>query len=195
MSNPTNYAGIDYSLGRSNYNTETGIHFGVISMNSVSPECTNDFEPEYGEPHCPKCGNVVIYSSDAVFNLHDLQNDGKDTDWFDQKDYTCIPCETCYWSDAVYPDESQGFTYDSDGYKLADCLDNDIFILESPYYTFAQYCSPCVPGAGNLDSPFDPTDGNQNAPKTYCLGPDWFDADNPMPYCCYSVADNSEVSA
>src|SRR5690606_21275898 len=42
--------------------------------------------------------------------------------------------------------------YEKDGYKITGCLDFDLFVLNSPYFTFAQFCSPCVPGAGNLDS-------------------------------------------
>lgn len=31
------------------------------------------------------------------------------------------------------------------------------------------------------------------ANKTYCLGPEWFDSDNPMPYRCWRVKDGMEV--
>lgn len=178
----TNYAGIDYSLGKSNRNIETGIHYGVISQNSLNPDAVSDFEPDYGEPHCPKCDNDVIPSAH-------ISNDAYDRMEETGKDFACLSCYQVYWSEDCYPDESQGFTYESDGYKLTECLDNDdVFVLESPYYTFAQYCSPCVPGAGNLESPC--ADG----PKTYCLGPDWFDSDSPMPYKCYRVSDGTEVT-
>jgi len=33
-----------------------------------------------------------------------------------------------------------------------NCLDSDILVTKSPFYTYAPFCSPCVPGAGNLDS-------------------------------------------
>lgn len=45
--------------------------------------------------------------------------------------------------------------YEHDGYKITKCLDNDLMILKSPFFTYAQFCSPCVPGACNLDSPLD----------------------------------------
>jgi hypothetical protein len=88
------------------------------------------------------------------------------------------------WTDC----ESQGpFRYDDDDAELTvqttgDC---DLFVFRSMYYTFAQFCSPCVPGAGNLDTPCD------SGPKTYCLGIDWFDSDRPCPYPVYRI-DNDE---
>lgn len=105
------------------------------------------------------------------------------------------------WADSckpVYPDdlsdddmeyaEPIGWEYNGDGYELTDCLDSDIFVLNSPFYTYARFCSPCVPGAGNLN------DHDENGVKTYCLGHDWFD-DNKAPYPVYSVATNELVKA
>lgn len=64
------------------------------------------------------------------------------------------------------------------------------FILKSPYYTYAQFCSPCAPGAGYLPSPLkDRPAGN----KTYCLGHDWFE-DGTAPYRVYSVKTNKEMA-
>ncbi len=187
------YAGIDYSLGKSNFDPITGIHFGVIAMNSINLDYTSDFENEYGDATCPECGSKVKASDDttlfADYDGEDLDDDGT-PEWFDGKDYTCVDCKACYWSDDVTPDEAIGWSYDRDGYKLTDCLDTDIFVLASPYYTFAQFCSPCVPGAGNLDNAMEPEEGV----KTFCLGHDWFD-DDKAPYRVFSVADGSEVLA
>ena len=61
-------------------------------------------------------------------------------------------------------------------------------ILKSDYYTHAQFCSPCVPGAGNLDSPCD------SGEKAYCLGHDWFE-DGIAPYPVYRVSDNARIEA
>ena len=177
----TEYAGIDYSLGRSNRNMETGIHFGVISQNSVNLDVLSEIQSagaDYGKPTCPECSSEVV-SSD-----HETVPD--DADWNEGKDFACVSCEVCYWSDQVYGEEMIGWSHDADGYKLTDCLDTDIFILESPYYTMAQYCSPCVPGAGNLDSPC------ANGPKTYALGHDWFEG-GKAPYPLYSVETGLQV--
>jgi hypothetical protein len=53
----TDYAGIDYGMGQTNIDKETGIHYGVISINSLTECAIEDFEADYGEPHCPKCGS------------------------------------------------------------------------------------------------------------------------------------------
>ena len=176
------YAGIDYSLGRSNVDRETGIHFGVISQNSVNLDALSDVQnagADYGKPTCPECGATIPESDDASV---------ADAEWNDGADYACAHCEQCYWSDQVYSEEMLGWAHDADGYKLTGCLDNDVFVLASPYFTYAQFCSPCVPGAGNLNNPCE------DGPKTYCLGPEWFDEYNPMPYRCYRVSDGAEVT-
>lgn len=49
---------------RSNYNPDTNIHFGVISMHSVPYEYQEEFEQDYGPATCGKCGNPAIDSSD-----------------------------------------------------------------------------------------------------------------------------------
>ncbi len=183
----TNYAGIDYSMGRSNFDPKTRIRFGVISQNAIMPEATDDFEMDYGSPHCPTCGNEAVASDDETV---------VDAEWNDGKDYACAECEECFWSDSAFPDEAIGWSYDADGYKLADCLDNDIFVVESPYFTYAAFCSPCVPGACSLESPLDTddvTDGILSDNKCFCLGPEWFDEYNPIPYTCYRVSDGTVV--
>jgi len=178
--NQSAHAGLDYSLGQSNINHETGIHYGVISQNSINLDCLDSVEYDYGKPHCPNCGSSVLSSDDPGI---------EPAYWNTGLDYACSSCEKCFWSEACFPEESLGWSLDNGEYKLTDCLDNDIFILSSPYYTHAQFCSPCVPGAGNLDTPCDA------GPKTYCLGPEWFDQNSPMPYRCYKIADDTEVVA
>ena len=174
-----NYAGIDYGLGQSNIDKETEIRYGVISQQSVMPECLDDVEYNYGEPSCPECGSPAVASDDDSV---------AECDWNEGKDYACASCEICFWSEAAYPDEPLGFTYDKDGYQLEDCLDTDIFVLKSPYYTYAQFCSPCVPGAGNLDNPVEEGEGA----KCYCLGHDWFEG-GKAPYTVYQVGSDSIV--
>lgn len=188
----TTYKGIDYGFGRSNRDPKTGICCGVISQHSVSPDALGDLESDYGEPHCPKCGRDITDPADPSIT---------DAEWNDGKDGACTTCQECFWSDVLYPDEPLGQYYDADGYSITDCLDSDFMIVNSPYYTHAQYCSPCVPGAGNLDTPLTVAKGPYYErrmkralfPRVYCLGPEWFDEYNPMPYRCFRISDNSEV--
>jgi hypothetical protein len=171
------YTGIDYGLGRSNIDSENGIRYGVISQNSVLQAWADSAEPDYGEPTCGQCGNPAIEACDAP-----------EEEWNEGQDYACLTCKRVFWSDEAFGDEPLGYSYEADGYKLTDCLDNDIFVLKSPYFTYAQFCSPCVPGAGNLD-----TTGPEGI-KTYCLGHDWFD-DSKAPYPVYSVETGEEVKS
>jgi hypothetical protein len=175
--------GIDYGLGKSNIDAETGIRYGVISCNSVQQECLSDLELTYGDAHCPKCGNEVKQA-----NEEDITPERDEWPDYNRgcREYVCDTCEHWLDSEDVFNDEPMGFSYDADGYQLVDCLDNDIFVLKSAYYTFAQFCSPCVPGAGNLDTPM------AEGVKTYCLSHDWFDGEK-APYPVYQVSDNTEV--
>lgn len=139
------YPGIDYGLGKTNIDTQTGIRYGVISQHSVMQAWADSSEPVYPE--------------------HDQSETDADED---------IDCEPIGW---VYSDE---------GYELQDCLDSDIMVLKSPFYTFAQFCSPCVPGAGNLNHP------TEDGVKCYCLGHDWFE-EGHAPYPVYQVSDGKQV--
>lgn len=140
--------------------------------------------------------------------------------------YGVIPaCDVCQtWSDAseaeypepepqydedgeeIEPDmycddgcEPIAFNLDDGEYKASQTRDDgDIFILKSPYYTYAPFCSPCAPGACYLRN--GDTDGDA---KAYCFAPDWFDCYSDdeatgmyddqrtaCPYPVYRISDN-----
>lgn len=159
--------GIDYGMGKTNIDTRTGIRYGVIHQHEVLQAWCDSSEPDYGKPHCPKCGNEVIDSNG-------------------NKDYRCKKCRQFYWSDQVYGDEALGHTLDDGEYKATADSYGDIFILSSPYYTLCEYCSPCAPGAGYI------MNSVEHGVKAYCFGHDWFD-DQQAPYPVYSVATNELV--
>ena len=172
-------AGIDYGLGRTNIDIETGFRYGVISQGSVMQAWGESAEPDYGTPSCPKCGADAISYGDAHED-YEQYNRGC-------ADFACEECKLTFDSSDCFGDEPRGWNYDGDGYQLTDCLDSDIFILKSPYFTHAMFCSPCVPGAGNIDSP------SEDGVETYCLGHDWFE-DGKAPYPVYSVATRELVN-
>ena len=172
------YQGIDYGLGRTNIDVATGIRYGVISQHSVGQAWYDDAEPDYGPATCPKCGNEAI-EFDA--DKHDEFDCGRGC-----TDYACGSCQYAFDSSEAFGEEPRGWNYENDGYQLVDCLDSDIMILKSPFYTFAQFCSPCVPGAGNLDSPIE------DGVKAYCLGHDWFE-DGKAPYPVYDATTGKQI--
>lgn len=112
--------------------------------------------------------------------------------WADdsEPDYPCGECDawdsdnnTCCndFGDC----EPSSWNYKADGYIATQSgSDCDIFVIKSPFYTYAQFCSPCAPGACYLANPVEPTKGN----KCYCFGEDWFDSDEPCPYPIWEVA-------
>ena len=95
-------------------------------------------------------------------------------------------------SSEAFGDEPQGWNYEGEGYQLTDCLDSDVMVIGSPYYTYGPFCSPCVPGGVSL-----PVDGPLGADwdaRAYCLGHDWFES-GVAPYPVYSVATNELIKA
>lgn len=97
----------------------------------------------------------------------------------------------------VYDDDTEpiGWHVKDADYEMINCLDNDAMVLKSPYYTYAPFCSPCVPGAGNLDDAARKGNLDEHSGvRTYCLGPEWFDGDK-APYPVYRVSDDTLVEA
>jgi hypothetical protein len=187
---------IDYGHGLTNIDTKTGIRFGVISQNSILQAWCDSSEPDYGEATCPKCGNEATTAADAP---------DFDDDWtlaeHECTDYACTHCKYAFGSESAFGEEPICHSFEGDGYKMETCLDTDVSVLESPFYTYAPFCSPCVPGAGNLDDAarvarFTDLDYEQDLveqfehlrtmPRAYAVGHDWFDP--PIaPYPLYGV--------
>jgi hypothetical protein len=148
--------GIDYGIGRSNINLYTGIRYGVIPAQETF-NCGADF-------------------MEAVY--YDVEHSDECTGQIDT-DCTCGADEQ--------ETNISHFEYTSEGYQLRQgAEDGDIFVIESPYYTTACFCSPCAPGACHL------MNYHPEGPKTYCLGHDFFEGDK-APYPVYRVSDNSLI--
>lgn len=167
--------GIDYGLGLTNIDRSNGIRYGVIHQHSVLQSWADSSEPHYGEPTCPVCGNECVDVPED-FDGDNYSEHGCD-------DHYCETCEHSLDSEDAFGDDPLSFYLD-DGEYLAEQSrdDGDIFILKSPFYTRAEFCSPCAPGACYLTSPCD--DGE----RAYCFGEDWFDDDiEPCPYPIWRV--------
>jgi hypothetical protein len=187
---------IDYGMGKTNIDPETGIRYGCVSVHSLNPDVIYDAqELDYGKPHCPKCGNAAAtipahteQRGAGVSVIQDVPEAYEDYEMARgaYADYACESCRYLFDGGEAFPDEPLGWYIDDGEYKVVDCLDSDALVIKSPYYTLANFCSPCVPGAGNLDS------HNTDGVKTYCFGHDWFD-DGKAPYPVYAVATGERV--
>jgi len=156
----TDNEGIDYGRGITNIN-DKGIRFGVINQNEVLQVWADESEAIYNFI-CPHCEI-------------DLGDDDPDI---------CPHCETEIDESEWDMMEPIGFMYTQDGYRAFVSDDyGDIFIEASPYYTYAQFCSPCAPGACYLMNPISKLTENN---KCYCFGPDWFDGEPPYPIYKFS---------
>lgn len=172
--------GIDYGMGQTNIDHDTGIRYGVIPMNDLGHWAWESFEDDYGSATCPKCGNEVVeWDSEKHDDYEEYRKNCC-------CDFACEECKFSLETENCYGEEPLGSHLDDGDYKTQRDGDNDVFILKSPYYTHAQFCSPCAPGAGHLSHPVE------GGVKTYCFGHDWFD-DGEAPYPVYEVATGNLV--
>jgi hypothetical protein len=171
--------GIDYGMGQVNVDRATGIRYGVIHQHDLAHWALVEFEADYGSPTCGHCGaDAVEYDNEA----HGDYDCGRGC-----SDFACEECEKVFDSSDAYGDEPISHNLDDGEYLATMDQYGDIFILKSPYYTRAGFCSPCAPGACHLSSPCD--DGE----KCFCFGHDWFEGDK-APYTVYRVSDDTEVT-
>lgn len=176
----TEYKGIDYGMGRSNIDKDTGIRYGVIPAHDVGQEWWDSSEANYGKPTCPECGR------DAC-DIGDCEREDLAQHKHCDNEYGCDNCGIYFDSEYAYSDEPHSFFIDDGEYSAEQGGDDcDIFIMKAPYYTRAQFCSPCAPGACYLRNPCATGD------KAYCFGHEWFE-DGRAPYTVFRVSDDSVV--
>lgn len=185
--------GIDYSGPGTtcNRDTKTGIRYGIIPQNDASPEALDD-----------------IFTNGTDLGFEDYKQGVKDnlrkalSDYFHDYKRTSgnspLDCAVENAFDAI--SDNLGDSYDGsdcarmeleqNGYKLMTDSSGDLWVMKSPFFTYAQFCSPCAPGACYLRNPVEPCESN----KCYCLGADWFE-DGKAPYPVYSVETGALVPA
>jgi len=170
----TSHIGIDWSdfLRLAYTNPQTGIRYGVIQQREVLQAWADRSEAWYGdesETEC-KCGKVHYGQIDSE-----------------------VECECGEIFDIEMDENAEALRYYiEDNEYFAECGERgDIYVMRSPYYTYAHLCSPRAPGVCYLMNPLDkPNECN----KAYCFGHDWFE-DVEAPYPVYSVATGELVPA
>lgn len=176
------YIGIDYGNGRTNIDAN-GIRYGIMPLHAVSNWIYDELEAVQNGPSCPACGlEVKELTPDQHEKLPNIEM---------YHHFYCVTCENAWREEDCYYDSLQ-WQYNKDGYKCEKNEDNnELWILKSSYFTYAQFCSPCAPGACYLTQPVS-ADNADN--KVYCLGSEFFDEENPCPYVMYSVETGEKVT-
>jgi len=132
-----------------NVNPETGIRYGVVALNSLE-----DWVYEEFELHGKNLTAEYALAESGV----------------DQDDDEALQD---FWDD-YYPEEEEYELETHDGLKLGLSYLGGaalVWVFESPVTTEARECSPCVPGAGDLDNQ------ETGAFTCYTLPSEWFRQD------------------
>lgn len=170
-----------------NFDEKTGIRYGVISPHSIRQWALDDIYLDGTDPHYESAKQEIINDLKAFCDDHGIDYDRIDPDQF--IDLALENFEN--------PDGQKD--YSDDEYDLHASGDNfGIFVMRSPYYTYCRNCSPCAPGAGDLDSPIEKDPEYPLSGKTLCLGPEWFDQEDDqyarkIPYRVFQVDNDQEV--
>lgn len=134
-----------------NRNPETGVRYGYISANSLHPDVVHELQ---------MCGTDVHWENvkeELVANFtHGNLDDGEDVedDFDDELDRRIQElADNWYDDEPVHTGVLEGVKYRTSW--LGGAL--HVWIFDSPRTALFEECSPCVPGAGNLDCPS--TDG------------------------------------
>jgi hypothetical protein len=170
----------------SNYDEKTGISYGVISPHALNGCALQDLYDQGTDPHyesskeefttdlknvLDRFGFSVGQIDEVLSPAIDIFNESFDSCGDGQRDY----------SDSEYTLHISGDNF-------------GIFVIKSPYYTYCRKCSPCAPGAGDLNNPLEiegieVLDINDRA---YCLDKSYFD-DGTAPYRVFRVDNDEEV--
>lgn len=184
-------AGIDYGLGQTNRNMQTGIRFGVIPQRALNPDAAEDIwqhgkDLDY-ENYIDEVKAKLSHALSDYFS--DYKHESDKPSRLDNAVGQAFEAISDGIGDLYEPDAAR-MLYEKDGYRIQTDSSGDVWVFESPYFTYAQFCSPCAPGACYLENPLDePNDNN----KAYCLGPDWFDNNKPA-YPVFEVATGKPIA-
>ena len=134
--------------GIPNINPNTGIPYGVVSLNSLQDWVFDEFSH-----------NGVNLTYEAALEEAQLEKE------FDEEEFN----ET--YSMVVAEEEEFELEMEPEGLKLLlGYLGGAplVWVLESPHTAKVRECSPCVPNAGDLDSK------GEGSVLCYTLPPEWF---------------------
>mgnify|MGYP007063752762 CR=1 FL=1 len=135
-----------------NYSEKTGIPFGIMQGNNA-PELLDE---------------IMMNGKNLTFEycLENLKSQNSDAPVEYQANAIHVFCED-------YESDEDEYEHEVDGMKLgASCLGGAylIWVYESPHTARVRECSPCIPGAGDLDSP-----DIDHGMECYSVSQDWLE--------------------
>jgi hypothetical protein len=166
-----------------NTNTETGIPFGVVNGNTV-PDLLDEITTSGDSTTFAAYKRELTEGIAAALRgvAEDRTGDDRAAKIVEQMD-----CEQLAES-MLDSGLNDALEFDEEEFEHTETVDGApvkyllgylggaplIWICDSPYVAYARGCSPCVPGAGDLDSITDESAGA----LCYCCPPDCFDSED-----------------
>lgn len=144
MNTNTNTNTITNTITNVNINVNTGVPFGIISANSLHPDVVDVLL--YGG----QALNITMQEFERELRAQ-LELDGLDEAELEER--VEEEFEFFHPEEPVIAGTRDGVEYSTSW--LGGAL--HFFILDSPVVSYCRPCSPCVPNAGDLDSPGDYT--------------------------------------
>lgn len=187
-----------------NMDLETGIHYGVISYNSIMPEALDDvyqrgenltYRAAVEEARKNLRAALLSLRDGDERPINDLLSDIvvarkvneyrraiiAEVDFDVNGSGEIVESDLNAAWDVIEQEWNDRYEENEDTYRLEEngyILETSslgLYVIKSPYWTETRLCSPCAPNAGDLDNP------EEGGVKTYCLGADWFDGEVPYP--------------
>ena len=140
-----------------NFNMETGTHYGIIHWRSLDAELVDDLLHRYGT----NLSYQEAYAEIAAKVWKDVLYGEIKFD--DAEEEIERRTEDLQIEEPIIEGTYEGVTYRTSW--LGGAL--HFFIFDSPCINRYALCSPCVPNAGDLDSP------DIDGVETYDVHPDW----------------------
>lgn len=182
-----------------NVNAETGIRFGVISGNSLDPDVFDDLyfyqgtnvsyeearkeaEIEFGREWDDLYEQAEIAASETDHNMSDEERERFIERWFEEQNQidvrqNYVESQLQHWVDNYEDNEPtiegeyEGVSYGVSWLGGAPL----VWVFQGPTGYVNRLCSPCVPGAADLDSGFvlDNDLGKDSGYFAYVVPADW----------------------
>ena len=173
-----------------NYDEKTGISYGVISPHALNGCALQDIYNCGTDPHYESAKTEFVTALNDLLDNYPFSCGQIDEiltpaiDVFNESFDSSCGDGQCDYSDAEYTLHVSGDNF-------------GIYVIKSPYYTYCRKCSPCAPGAGDLNTPVDivglEIESNRGQ-KAYCLDKSFFDDEYAkIPYRVFRVDNDQEV--